>query len=62
MPVPSSSSAAGGGTFLTCYKIKDVPKAANVAITVRNQLDDGLAVQTIKGDQFCVPSYANRAL
>lgn len=44
--------------FLACYKIKDIPKAASVSLTVRNALDEGLALQTVKGDLLCIPSYA----
>lgn len=51
-PIPNKDK------FLFCYKIKDIPKAAAVSVTVRNALDDGLAVQTIKGELLCLPSYA----
>lgn len=46
------------GVFLACYKIKDIPKAAMVSLAVRNVLDDGLRLQTVKGDLLCLPSYA----
>lgn len=45
------------GVFLACYKIKDIPKAANVSLAVRNALDDNLPLQTVKGDVVCIPSY-----
>lgn len=44
--------------YLTCYKIKDIPKVASVAISVRNALDEGLPLKTVKGDLLCIPSYA----
>lgn len=44
--------------YLACYKVKEIPKAASVSITLRNALDDGLKVETVKGDLLCIPALA----